>query len=186
MSAWLVYFSNIFISGKDVVISADRWQHVCQKWKHRKNMQADLNLNDFSYIHSYVIWFEPFKVSQSQKFWKNNLVYLFSYMTNTSVPVNKRYLLYIQKCFYHRFTFPPCKMWKPHKFTHICCYRIGGLWQQTLTAPRITPWLRRRSSFPCVQKWTTMESNLLWSRISIFNPAQHFWWDVFYHLRVPI
>ena len=60
-------------------------------------------------------------------------------------------------------------LWKPHNFTHICCYRIGGLWQQTLTAPRITPWLRRRSSFPCVQKWTTMESNFSWSRISLFN-----------------
>ena len=58
---------------------------------------------------------------------------------------------------------------KPHNFKHICCYRIGGLWQQTLTAPRITPWLRRRSSFPCVQKWTKMESNLLWSRTSLFN-----------------
>ena len=38
-------FSDIFISGKNVVISAERWQHFCQKWKYWKNMQADHNLN---------------------------------------------------------------------------------------------------------------------------------------------
>ena len=75
---------------------------------------------------------------------------------------------------------------KPHNFKHICCYRIGGLWQQTLTAVRITPWLRRRSSFPCVQKWTKMESNFLWSRISLFNLNVFGEMSFIYHLRVPI
>ena len=28
----LAFFSDIFISGKKVVISAERWQHFCQKW----------------------------------------------------------------------------------------------------------------------------------------------------------
>ena len=41
----LAYFLDIFISSKNVVISADRWQHFCLKWKHRKNMQVDPNLN---------------------------------------------------------------------------------------------------------------------------------------------
>ena len=41
----LAYFSNIFISGKNVVTSQQKWQHFCQKWKYRKNMQIDHNLN---------------------------------------------------------------------------------------------------------------------------------------------
>ena len=34
----LAYFSYIFISGKNVVISQQKWQHFCQKWKYWKNM----------------------------------------------------------------------------------------------------------------------------------------------------
>ena len=41
----LAYFSDIIISGKNVVISAEKWQHFCQKWKYRNNTQADNNLN---------------------------------------------------------------------------------------------------------------------------------------------
>ena len=40
----LAYFSDIFISGKNVVVSAEKWQHFCQIWKYPKNMQADHNL----------------------------------------------------------------------------------------------------------------------------------------------
>ena len=46
----LAYFSDIFISGKNVVISAERWQHFCQKWKYRKNMQGNHNLNGLYFI----------------------------------------------------------------------------------------------------------------------------------------
>ena len=34
----LAYFFYIFISGKNIVISAVRWQHFSQKWKYQKNM----------------------------------------------------------------------------------------------------------------------------------------------------
>ena len=40
----LAYFSYIYISGKNVVISQQKWQHFCQKWKNRKYMQVDHNL----------------------------------------------------------------------------------------------------------------------------------------------
>ena len=37
-------------------ISAERWQHFCQKWKYRKNMQADNNLNRLylKYLFTYL------------------------------------------------------------------------------------------------------------------------------------
>ena len=40
-----LHIFDILISGKNIVISAERWQHFCQKWKYRKNMLADHNLN---------------------------------------------------------------------------------------------------------------------------------------------
>ena len=39
------YLSDIFISGKNVVFSTQKWQHFCQIWKYLKNMQVDHNLN---------------------------------------------------------------------------------------------------------------------------------------------
>ena len=39
------YFSNIFISGKNIVLAVQKRQHLCQKWKHQKNLQSDHNLN---------------------------------------------------------------------------------------------------------------------------------------------
>ena len=41
----MAYFSDIFISSRNVVISQNKWQYFCQKGKYRKNMQADHNLN---------------------------------------------------------------------------------------------------------------------------------------------
>ena len=49
----LAYFSDIFISGKNVVISHQKWQHFPQKWKYRKNMQVDHNLNGLYYIFNF-------------------------------------------------------------------------------------------------------------------------------------
>ena len=39
----IAYFSDIFISGKNVAISQQKLQHFCKKWKYRKNMHADHN-----------------------------------------------------------------------------------------------------------------------------------------------
>ena len=39
------YFSDILISGKNVVFCVQKRQHFCQKWKYWKNMQVDPNLN---------------------------------------------------------------------------------------------------------------------------------------------
>ena len=48
----LAYLSDIFISGKNVVISQQKWQHFCHKWKYRKNMQADNKTwTYFTYLH---------------------------------------------------------------------------------------------------------------------------------------
>ena len=57
----------------NVVISAERWQHFCQKWKYRKNMQADHNL-----IGLYLIIWLPMEFLNN--FWnlKNAFYFYFS------------------------------------------------------------------------------------------------------------
>ena len=56
----LAYFSNIFIS-------AEKWQHFCQKWKYRKNTQADHNLN-FNYLFQPRAWGQGKKSKRTPKF----------------------------------------------------------------------------------------------------------------------
>ena len=51
----LAYFYDIFMSDKNIVISQQKWQHFGQKWKHRKNIQAD-QIKDHSSITSSCFW----------------------------------------------------------------------------------------------------------------------------------